>query len=256
VKPLRRVDWAAIGFALTAVLFLVLRSASDTAWVVEWAPNLAVEALSIAATILIVDRIVRREERRRLRPRLESAYRGIGRQVRSFLHGVAREYVKGHGHPDEADPRRFALALDAWLRAVGTDNVERRVDDGLPYLFHSASYHAEQLAAIADRDREILPPELVAAIDRLQTQLDAARGGFELMRVHSSLDRGIPRAADPLVIAIEEVRAFISAFRAHAESEWLEAYRTVMGSLDLRKRMQERTGRRLPAARLRKRRGV
>jgi len=66
------VDQAATAFATVAVAAIVgWFGARESGWVDAWLPNVATSALSIAVTITIVDRIIRREAARKLRPRVE-----------------------------------------------------------------------------------------------------------------------------------------------------------------------------------------
>lgn len=250
---LRSVDWAAVGFAAAAVAFLGLWVVAHegNVWVEQWATNLSVEAGSIAATILIVDRIVRSEEQRHLAPRLEGAYRRLARPLSSFLDAAEDDLARARPEAAPA-PRRRRLSLsspvlDEWLLRLATEDAEQPppTEDGLPRLANRARRAAEELAAEAERDREVLPPDLVVAIDDLQDGVSAMLGGYlTLGKWLSSRDTPVARQMNPLVEVVEDVRGVVSVYRRHAERHWQEAETLRRYGRELRSRGRPRRPRR------------
>jgi hypothetical protein len=174
--PLRRLKvarptlagWAAfvlVGIAAAAVLLWFFANALD-----DWAPNIGVEALAIAATIVIVERIVRHEARRRLLPRIESVIDGLRSELRDFLSGITVDYASTHLNtfrPLERDSLDF---LDQWLAEKDAQDSCQWLSDPrrrseLPLVLHQGVRLGRALRAYRELDREVMEPELVRAID-------------------------------------------------------------------------------------------
>jgi hypothetical protein len=250
---LRPVDWAAIGFAATAVAFMGLWAVAHEGnpWVEQWAANLSVEAGSISATILIVDRIVRREEQRHLAPRLEGAYRRLAQPLSDFVDAAEDDLARARPAIRPA-PRRLRLTrsspvLDEWLVRLATEDAERPppVEDEIPRLASRARRAAEELTAAAERDREVLPPDLVVAIDDLEHGISAMLGGYLVLGDWlGTRNTPIAREMNPLVDVIEKVRAVVTVYRRHADRHWQEAERLRRYGRELRSRRPRRPRRR------------
>lgn len=255
---LRPVDWAAIGFAATAVAFVGLWAVAHEGnpWVEQWATNLSVEAGSIAATILIVDRIVRREEQRHLAPRMEGAYRRLARPLSDFVDAAEDDLARARPGIAPA-PRRLRLTrsssvLDEWLLRLATEDAERppAVEDELPRLASRARHAAEELSAATERDREVLPPDLVVAIDDLEHGISAMLGGYLLLGDWLGATKTpIPREMNPLVDVVEKMRAVITVYRRYADRHWQEAEKLRQYGRELRSRGPHRPRRRRPPTR-------
>jgi hypothetical protein len=136
----------------------------------DWGPNIAAEALSIAATIVIVERIVRHEARARLLPRIENAMDALRWEFRDFVHGVAVDYAGTHLHTFRPLPGDALAFLDQWLAdkdaqdacQATTWNEDR---DSLPLVLHQGNELGKALRHYRELDREVMEPELVRAID-------------------------------------------------------------------------------------------
>lgn len=93
-RRLSPTTWVAVLLAMIAGLAIVIGAA--TAEFDNWAPNIATEALSIAVTIAVVERIVRRESERRVRPRVDRALRVLTGAYLWFSRMVALDYASTH----------------------------------------------------------------------------------------------------------------------------------------------------------------
>jgi hypothetical protein len=160
-----RAALAFVGVAGLAVLVWWLTDALD-----DWAPNVAVEALSIAATIVIVERIVRREARQRQWPRIESAMRGLRQEFRKFVHGLAWDYARTHLHTFRPLPRDALAFLDHWLAGKKEQDAcqvpvpgDERVE--ISYVLYEGLMMGNALRIYREIDREVMEPEVVRAID-------------------------------------------------------------------------------------------
>lgn len=250
---LRPVDWAAIGFAAAAVAFagLWVVAHEGNAWVEQWATNLSVEAGSIAGTILIVDRIVRSEEQRHLAPRLEGAYRRLAKPLSSVVDAAEDDLARARpATAPTSRRRRLSLSspvLDEWLLRLAAEDAEQPppAEDGIPRLANRARRVAEELAAEAERDREVLPPDLVVAIDDLQDGIGAMLGGYLVLgKWLSTRDAPVPRQMNPLVDVVENLQDVIGVYRRHAERHWQESERLRQYGRELRSRGRPRRPRR------------
>jgi hypothetical protein len=159
--PRRATDRLALGLVALALLFVVWHA--TWGFFSAWTPNLGASAIEIAATIAIVDRIVRRE--------------------------TAREHA-----PVEAVARNALVEAMEGLAAMGgtTGAVIERVRDAISlaemgelelWMPHHPIRYIDQavaLVGVAQRANAILEPELVVAVEKFSTDLFAARLLIEL----------------------------------------------------------------------------
>lgn len=263
---LRTVDIAALSFVVVAIIafgiwFVVGAPGSG---VDQWAPNIAIEALSIAATIEIVDRIVASEERRRVKPRLDAANREIVGAVGIFLAGLARkdpdfltliERVAGPRVRIGQEPewvRGFDAYVDRW---IGRRPRTRPSHFGPPNVAVSAS-HLRLLAnslvgdivPIADRERSILPSDVVAAIDdvgRASSVADLFLGE------ENDIEKKFPglrsfnerMVVDTLATAAQ---ALVDTMRTSSRPQWREVQSQVISHVSGSIRAQRSFGQRPP----------
>jgi hypothetical protein len=203
------------GVALIALLLFVFADSLDA-----WMPNLATLALTLAGTITVVERLFRREEQRRLEPRLRGSLNRLGLLFTNFTPQLYNDYLRAY--PDDPITDRMDL-LDRWLededvlgRSAGGDlRVEQRRRRGIVKLGADFAIEAKK---VADADREVLPPELVAAVDELDVSVRRAAGLDELMSKFEggSADAG-PIAARLVVSA---VRTFATPLRRFGDANW------------------------------------
>jgi hypothetical protein len=64
----------------------------------DWASNIAVEGISLGLTVGVVDWIVRRSERDRLKPRIELAVGNLRFELFRFAQGATVDYAGTHLH--------------------------------------------------------------------------------------------------------------------------------------------------------------
>jgi hypothetical protein len=160
--------WWALAFVAIFVAAVLLWEFTHVAH--DWMPNFGVEALAIAATITIVERIIRREASDRLRPRAESTMRGLRVEFRQFLSGVTIDYAGTHLHSFRPLARDSLAFLDQWLADKDAqDACQARTWDEErnqpPLVVHQGVEFAKALRAYRELDREVMEPELVRAID-------------------------------------------------------------------------------------------
>lgn len=160
-------SWLALALTALGLIFVAVAIAWD--WLDAWAPNLATEAFAIALTIAVVERIVRREDRRRLQPRVESAMHALRQEFRRFVDGVTVDYAGTHLHSFRPLPRDALEFLDQWLADKDKQDAchaPRRGDpEQLPLVLHQGIELGKALVHYRELDREVMEPELVRAID-------------------------------------------------------------------------------------------
>jgi hypothetical protein len=160
-SPTRRV--AAVMF-LVGVVGVVLWCTTDS--LRAWIPNITIGAGTVGLTITVVDRAIRREARERLLPRLEGAVSSIGTDFQMMLLAVARDYSSTHLDTFTPIPKDGVVLIEQWIDSRDeVDASRRRSDDGSPALLSSARELAAQLASARERDRDVLEPRLVRAMD-------------------------------------------------------------------------------------------
>jgi hypothetical protein len=187
VKRFRTVDIVAMAFLGIAVGLASrwFAEGSPGTFADQWLPNLAVEALSIAATILIVDRIVQREAQERIRPRLLDAYGQIVDPVASFLTSFAMK------DPEFMEALRAAWGDRQWgpvVPAPDFPSFNKYVDRWISRpsmgsrampLFSEQALRAmtramtDRLLPIVGLDRDILPPDIVSSIRTVARRVES-----------------------------------------------------------------------------------
>lgn len=172
-------DTAALSFVFIAVVLGALAAWGDS--LDGWALNLATEALGIAATVLIIERILRIEERRRRAPRVNAALEFMNVEFCAFLDAVAHDYATTHREGEV--PREPFELLDRWLD--GQDRADAPHVELWPWgetlrdLGWKFAWYVRQLDY---SDRDVLEPDLVAAIRDLHRGVRGTRERLSVLR--------------------------------------------------------------------------
>ncbi|MDX6453833.1 MAG: hypothetical protein QOH16_3882 [Gaiellaceae bacterium] len=174
--------------AIAAVAIVINRMSS---LLDQWAPNIATEAISVLVTIIVVDRIIDNRERLRMKPRVERALRDVGGDFRMLVRGIAWDYRATHAATFEPIPTTSLGVLDHWLANVGREDSERAVhgDNDLPAAVTHALQVATSLQRVRDNDKDVLEPEVVAAIDEFEEDARLALAVYHGMPGASVGDR-------------------------------------------------------------------
>jgi hypothetical protein len=162
----RPTTWLALGltaFGVVAVVFGVTTSRLD-----NWLPNLATEAFSLAVTVLVVERIVRREAEQRVQPRTERALNVLAQAFIKFSRMAHFDYAGTHLASDLSEvPNDPIEMLRLWQEQHGNEDAPRVPARGPSLLLEEAVALVENAQRIVDADRNLLPADLVIAIDNL-----------------------------------------------------------------------------------------
>jgi hypothetical protein len=135
-----------LAIVLIAVSALAVAAAIFSNALDHWAPNIAVEAIAIALTVAVIDRIIREREAARRKPRLDRAMRDVGSEFQMLVRLIALDYVRTHEETARAMPEESLQLLDQWLEDQGTEDVERDLSTGgVPFLVNAALQAAESL---------------------------------------------------------------------------------------------------------------
>jgi hypothetical protein len=206
-----------------------------------WAINIATSAFTIAATILVVERIVRHEARERLRPRTELLFGSIGLNFRLFISAVTNDYASTHLATFRAIPADAQAMIEQWLADQEAEDETRLRFNGetLPMLMLDARRFLSALEGYRERDREVMDPDLVAAIDDLGSGFRTTQGVIQMYREHDAADRrGAERVA--LDSLMRDVRDFAAVLALYAP-EWMKIPETVRsGSASLNRILRNR----------------
>lgn len=216
-RPTAWVTLLMVGVAAVAVGVWLRWNAAD-----EWMPHLATLALGVAATITIVEWIVRREARERFRPWRERVLGDIRFEYRTLVEGVVIDYAGTHlltARPIESDALAF---LDQWLEdADSADacsswllNRETTAEARGPLIVLMAADFANRLSGFRERDREVMEPDLVAAIDQVTWHVGLGLKFFEFSCAPWTDDKaGQLRGAERTIV--EGAREFGDALLRH-----------------------------------------
>ncbi len=137
----------------------------------DWWPNVATMSVEIAATITIVDWVVGRQQSQRNRPRTANLYYWLGLGTRGFVGAAAVDYVEVHRRTFKPLPDTVLAFLDQWEAGHEHEDVARAAfkdDDGprhAPMLVLEAVEEASKMRKARERDLDVMPPDLVRALD-------------------------------------------------------------------------------------------
>jgi hypothetical protein len=189
-----------VAFALAAIAAVAIVLDATSALLSQWTPNIATEAISLLVTIAVVDRIIDNRERLRMKPRVERALRDVGGDFRMLVRGIAWDYKATHVATFEPIPTTSLGVLDHWLANVGREDSERAIhgEDDLPAAVSQALHVATSLQRVRDNDKDVLEPEVVAAIDEFEEDARLAFAVYHGMPGASAGDRA--REAIGLVV--------------------------------------------------------
>jgi hypothetical protein len=161
---LRPTDWAAIAFAVLALVLAFLYFRWENSDAQAWLPNIATMFLGLALTVWLVAWIVRREETRRLLPRVGRALAHIQVEFVEFVRAVALDYLTTHAEP-KLLPGDALDVLDLWLHEQrSADLPHLELWPGGFTLRELGLIFVEQVDQYDARDRDVLEPSLIAAI--------------------------------------------------------------------------------------------
>jgi hypothetical protein len=209
-------DRAALVFVGVAVAFIVFALTGHELG--GWASNMATEFVGIALTVLVVERIVRVEERRRRSPRVGPAIDYMAWEFHLFVAAVASDYATTHRDgPIIADA--FEL-FDRWLEdqeQADGDHIPLDLDGKtLVDLAWDFGMHVEPF----DRsDRDVLEPELVVAIREMFRSARIARDRLGILDLHppEMIAQNAVRLAYQRVV--REARRFGEVLKRYARPE-------------------------------------
>jgi hypothetical protein len=223
LPTLRRTTWlalASIAVGLAAVLVAIFSDRLD-----GWMTNVATDALLLAFTILIVERIVRGEAEARLRPRREMLFHSVGLRFRSFMSGLTLDYAQTHLSTFRPIPDDAQAMIEQWIADREAEDTARVPLEGdtLPWLFLEARNFIAQLEGYRERDREIMEPDFIAAIDTFGWRFQQA---LTLMRVQREVrPDDAAAAADAERVGLDALlrgaRGFAAVLARYAP-EWME----------------------------------
>jgi hypothetical protein len=192
----------------TAMLLIAAALVTTAVWLATdadaldaWMPNIVTGLVVLAATVTIFEWILRRDETRRLEPRLERLRAGLRGNLKTFCEIVATDYkIRGGVSPV---PKDMLVFLDWWL----ADQGRPETDPQSPYVLPVIKLGAELTAALQQyraEDRDIMEPSLVRAIDDY-VENGAVPARVMMMLIASEDDRqatySVRRAEEVLVTA-------------------------------------------------------
>jgi hypothetical protein len=167
-----------------------------------WAPNVGVGALSIAATLLVVERIVQHEARRRLWPRVELLMRSLRMEFFLFLQAMTVDYGGTHLNNFRPIKRDCLDFLDQWLTEKDTqDACQVSYEDDRPIVIQHGALLGKALRAYRDQDLDVMEPALVRAIDDFMWHGWQHGETMYELRAHAAVGTGVSGAEKRVVSA-------------------------------------------------------
>jgi hypothetical protein len=167
-------------------------------------------ALTVALTVTIVEAALRREADFRLKPRRDAVMARITSAVAAVLRAIVIDYTQHHLDNFRAIPEDGLAMIDQWHADRETeDNTPRRAPmrdmDGreiapapnTPMLLDEAIDLSKTLERHRGRDREVLPVDVITAIDEFDWYTGQAQLLNDLTRAGISLGESADETNDP-----------------------------------------------------------
>jgi hypothetical protein len=186
-------------------------------WLKPWMPNVTVGAITVLVTIAVIERVVQREAQRRLQPRIESALREIGIGLRIMVGTVALDYAATHVDNPTPIPGDALEMIDLWLSEQSAEDAgrDRRTQrERLPLLIVNAREFVSDLERCRERDREVMEPDLVRALDELSKTVTNWLVVIDTAGLAERPDAELER--DALRWIVKSTRAFAAVFLRYA----------------------------------------
>jgi hypothetical protein len=203
-----------VAAALVAVAIAALVVAVTTAVFDNWAPNIATEALSIAVTVFVVERIVRREAERQLQPRRERALSVLANAFIKFSRMAHFDYAGTHLASDLSEiPEDPVEMLRVWQENYDAKDAPHVPAGSRPLLLEEAVAFVEKAQRIVDTERNQLPSDLVVAVENLGHSF----GGHGQPFLDMVRDQSVRRPPDGwlCLVAVASARPVGEALKRH-----------------------------------------
>jgi hypothetical protein len=149
LKSIAFVDWLALGIGGVGLLAIALDATSSI--LDTWTPNIATSAIVLALTIMVVDRIVRRQRVEEERDRVEQALRAVSGRLHSLADFILYDYANLHAASFERPPQDLRGLLAHWK--AGLQTRDRPWPDDIYTLTGTKTLADELGQQIARHDR-------------------------------------------------------------------------------------------------------
>ena len=145
-----------VAVAIASALVGVLSNRFD-----NWAPNVTSEAIFVALAVGVIDRLLKREERDKLRPRLNRIEQIIQVEFARPLEAIAYDYAQAHPIETRPIPLSSLRLIEVWLEGVEGGARSEWGPDERPHVLLKLEEFASRLDQIRIVDRELLTADLV-----------------------------------------------------------------------------------------------
>lgn len=177
--------WVALVFVVLAGLAAALDSqVSSTSAVRAWVPNIVIGALTVAATITVVEHALRNVQRRKDAHIITYIHEHLAIVLIDFGYMLATDYGSTHLATFRPIPATFVELCELWLKDPPDGPPLQRLTGKLPPVIASAENVATYLDLTRERYGFVLEshPDLVNAIDRLSEWVTVARNQILVAR--------------------------------------------------------------------------
>jgi hypothetical protein len=160
----------AIFLCLGALAFFLAWWLGDVDSLDAWTPNIVVGLVVLAATVTFVEWIVQREASERSKPRRERALDVLSNAVWQFAFNTYSDIVFTNLKVEPAAlniPSDPVAIFDFWVRKQDTNDARRPRLGGRSLLLSEGLEFVSRVQRVVDADRDLLPSELVVAVDSL-----------------------------------------------------------------------------------------
>jgi hypothetical protein len=219
MTPLRWL-YAVLGaITLAAVGFYHYRG-SLGAWSADWMPNVGTSALTILATVAVVDQIIKRREEERLRPRVEAATDEVTWALHSVVASIAADYIETHVSNYEEVPSDLREIIEFWRAHRELEDAQRFVhENGETHIIRAAHLSSERLRAIRDAEHTVLEPVLVVALGDFAESLGLVDFIFNLSHKLLPQQEQAERQRIAASLVVDAAEAFLNVYTEQPQAE-------------------------------------
>lgn len=123
----------------------------------NWSPNFATEALSLALTVAIVEKIVRREDQRRVQPQIDRALDLLSQAIVHYSMSATMDFLMTHpGADPNTVPSGTVEKFDQWNHGSANETAPRS-----RFFLEESVQLAQLVQRILNADRNVLPTDVV-----------------------------------------------------------------------------------------------
>jgi hypothetical protein len=200
-----------------AVIAIIL--AATTSIASAWLPNIAVGAISIAITTAVVEELLRRAERERVRARVEGANQRLESALMNLINIVQLDFYRWRETRPIALGGNPVEVLTRWLEAVHDPQRAGLPSGAYEGVLRGGIFFAQGIKRVADEDGDYLGAILLQRMRDLETaRLNIAM--FDIPQFRVAFPGQDDLALFLARLIVERARDLATAYVEHIGGVW------------------------------------